>query len=91
MKNFEQLTTTELTTINGGAGLDFLGTLLGSLGIGGALGSVGSNTGGVTTGSGNALTLVGAGVGSLINNIGNSLFAVSGGVAHVLNGIALPV
>jgi bacteriocin-like protein len=82
MKNFEQLTATELTTINGGGPLDFLNGAL--AGLGSALGSVGSNTGGITTGAGNALTLAGAGLGSLLNNLGNALNTIGGGLAGLL-------
>jgi bacteriocin-like protein len=88
MKNFEQLTTTELTTINGGGPLDFLTGPLG--GLIGVLGSTGGNAGGPSTGTGNAMTLIGAGTGSLLNNAGNSLFALSNGGAAFLSHVTLP-
>jgi hypothetical protein len=88
MKNFEQLTSAELTTINGGGLLDGLGLSGLTTGLGNALTLIGNNTGAATTGTGNALTLTGAGLGSLLGNVGNAVNTIANSVNNLLSSVS---
>lgn len=88
MKNFEQLTSAELTTINGGGLLDGLGLSGLTAGLGGALNAVGTNSGSATAGAGNALTLSGAGLGSLLGNIGNAVNTLANSVNTLVTSVS---